>query len=150
MFGRKVLISMIIIIIVVLSISNVYSATVVPEELDIGEYDEPAINDLYVLPAPDVILQYMIINISSLLLEGINLIISVVLLFKTKLYKKECIFTVFLNIIMIFITIRFGYRSYSIWGIIAIINLIIQIAIIIYFILKMFKKEGEKSVKNRK
>ena len=129
MFGKKIVVSIIVIIAIVLLMSNVCSAaTAIDEES----------NDIFGR------------CIFPLIIEIANLIISVILLLKNKIKKSDCILVSLLNIVMIFATIRFWSKNYSIWTTILFLNTIIQIVIIIYLIYKMLKKEGEKSVKNRK
>ena len=147
MFGKKILVSIIIIIMLVLLMSNICNAlSPNPEDFN---YDENF--QLSVVPAPSIIMSAMIINIPNLILESINLVISLIL-FRKNSDKKKYVLIILINIIMIFVTIRFAFTFYSIWQIIAVINLIIQTIIVIYLIkkIKTMKKEGEESVKNRK
>ena len=150
MFGRKVLISMIIIIMIVLLISNVViAANLMPDPRDFLAGNPPldgeavTTNGEPVSPNLGSIIGRCIF---PLILEIANLIISIRLLLKNKIRKIDCIFVILLSGIMIFPTIIFwNYNhKYSILGSILSFNIIVQIVIIICCILKMFKKEGEK------
>ena len=141
MFGKKILISMIIIIMIVLLISNVViAANLIP--INIGGNPKVGAKDQMHEESEDIIGKC----IFPLILEIANLIISIRLLLKNKIRKIDCIFVILLSGIMIFPTIMFWSYAYnhSILGVIFSFNIIVQIVIIICCILKMFKKEGEK------
>ena len=145
MYGRKILRNIILIVLVVLmiSVSNLSYASLNPADFVNIE------NEAY---EPNLRFKIMQ-NIFVLAVEVINLIISVCLLFKEKLKKLKYVFIILFNFIMTAITIKYWFTINSVWNSIIFVNLIIQIAIIIYLILKIKTvinvKEGEKNVKNR-
>ena len=148
MFGKKIVVCIISIIMLVLLMSNICNA-VSPNPADIHENIETGTVTAIDEDSNDIIGRC----IFPLILEIINLIAIVILTIKKKMKKFECSLVVLLNIIMLFITIIFWDKRYSVWSTILFFNTIIQISIlisiIIYLIVKKTKKEGEKSVKNR-
>ena len=159
MYGRKILRNIILIVLVVLvvlmiSVSNLSYASPNPADFDQESTANEAygLNDIRLFSQEQQTFKIMQ-NIFVLAVEVINLIISVCLLFKEKFKKLKYIFIILFNFIMTAITIKYWFTINYVWNSIIFVNLIIQIAIIIYLILKIKTvinvKEGEKNVKNR-
>ncbi len=149
MFGKKIVVCIISIIMLVLLMSNICNA-VSPNPADIYENPETGTATAIDENSNNILGRC----IFPLILEIINLVTMVILTLKKKIKKFTGSLVILLNIIMIFVTIIFWNKNYSIWSTILFLNTIIQIAIlisiIIYLVVKKTKKEGEKSVKNRK